>query len=592
MLSLKDYCVNYIINILKTHCNSNSSRSNNNNNNELVSNFNQLHIDSSSKSSNEEDKLKSLQLDLLSNDILEYLLSIYKNIEKCKFNNVFLYILLDCNIQTLDLSNEDNIDYSTLNFNNRKSVNSLLVLKISNLNNDSYNSNNSNSLTSTSSTTIGDDLFFINLIQPFQYLNELNLSYCTYLDGSCFKVLLNNLLNSLNILNLRGCSLFNSENLKYIGKLKLLKQIILSKTKIEAKDLNYLIDCKQLLVLKLNHCHGITRESLSYISKIESLQQLYLNHCTSLSDKDSFKSFVNSKIKLLDISYCFINDDSIGNISLNNSTQDQDNQQQQKPQFTNDLLKLQNLTSLSIRYNQLTPSFLKGLSNEKVLLSKYKKIDLRQSNFINVESCLCLYPYLCERDSELYISSNSNSRRYKLMDNKSSKVDLQELYNSYNNTTINSENQMALNKSSLRISIIEKQQHTPLILLGEDEKFQASIVKNVLERKNFDVRIATNGKTAFEMFCETPFFVLVIMDIYMPIVNGLSSIKMIRQFEKSNNRQRTPIIICSGNDQVIKSNQQHEETGGDAFISKPFRPNLVDLIIKMTSSKLAYLQAK
>eukprot|EP01132_Coremiostelium_polycephalum_P006599 gene6599-8168_t len=300
---------------------------------------------------------------------------------------------------------------------------------------------------------------------------------------------------------------------------------------------------------------------------------------------NSLKPLTQSKsIQYLDLSFCFIDDDSIGTMKTGGGSGNGQDDGGSDESYTNDLVQIPSLTSFSIRYNRLTPLFLKALTENKSMVKRLTMVDLRDSAFITPESALCLYPEMTEDTCLLYISNSNNNRRSKLVahsDQSTHLVKLRELYDSINKELSISKTQTRLNESSLRIAILEKQKHSPLILLGEDEKFQARIVKNVLERRNFDVRIASNGKTAFEMFCEIPFFALVIMDVFMPIVNGLRCIRMIRQFEKSNNRKRIPIIICSGNESAA-INCNNNDTGGDAFIPKPFRPNLVDLILKMT----------
>ena len=49
----------------------------------------------------------------------------------------------------------------------------------------------------------------------------------------------------------------------------------------------------------------------------------------------------------------------------------------------------------------------------------------------------------------------------------------------------------------MNISIIGDSR--PIVLLGEDEQFQARLVKTVLERKNFIVQVASDGITAYNI---------------------------------------------------------------------------------------------
>eukprot|EP01133_Synstelium_polycarpum_P016331 gene16331-19427_t len=338
-------------------------------------------------------------------------------------------------------------------------------------------------------------------------------------------------------------------------------ELILSKTNIGDEDIKSLTTLSKLRLLKLNNCQNISLEGVESIALLPSLTSLHLNHCPFLQRPNSIASLARAgKLVHLDLSFCFMNDQSMGTA----------------------ILEMPSLQSLSIRYNHLTPAFLKALASSPTR-TQLVALDLRESSFIVAESALCLHP--APRLTGLFISTyNRRSKHSGSGATPSGPIDLAALYRVHNNLQITVK-ATQLNQSSLRVSILEKQEHFPMILLGEDDKFQATVVKSVIERMcvGCSVTIATNGKSAFEMYCETPFFVLVMMDIFMPILDGLSSIRMIRQFERNTNRKRTPIIICSGNESSLNTNNG-EDDGGDAYVSKPFRPSLVDLIMKLTLS--------
>ncbi|KAM9955312.1 hypothetical protein ACTFIW_002370 [Dictyostelium discoideum] len=504
-------------------------------------------------------------------DLLEDILNRLKEIEHWRFNNRTLDLILDSNINYLNLRNEQGVEFN-------KIFNQLII------DNDNNSDNTSKSLyvsltklNLSFQPKIIDSLLF-KFINCFKNLKELNISYCTLVDCTTITNTYN-ISKSLVSLNLRGCSGMSSIGYKNIGKeLINLKELILSKTNITNEDLEYFKDLKCLTSLKLNHCHEISKDGLEHISKFSNLQSLFLSYCSLLQAPNSFKSLSENKsnISALTISFCLIDDLSIGTVVIN-SKKNLKGEIEEEIETTNDLVKIKSLTSLSVRLNRMTPNFLKSLSREKELLKKLKKLDLRQSGIIEEKSALLLYPYMCDLDtSELYISNNNKKSKFLC---NGGRIDLQQLYDSY--YTIESKCQVQLNRSSARLSILERQEHSPLILLGEDENFQATIVKNVLERKNFDVRIAPNGKVAYEMFCENRLFQLVIVDVFMPVVDGLRSVKLIRQYESNHQIERCPIIICSGNESVIRSGNNSQDTGGDAFVSKPFRPSLIDLVYRL-----------
>ncbi|KAI8576608.1 hypothetical protein K450DRAFT_255834 [Umbelopsis ramanniana AG] len=84
------------------------------------------------------------------------------------------------------------------------------------------------------------------------------------------------------------------------------------------------------------------------------------------------------------------------------------------------------------------------------------------------------------------------------------------------------------------------------ILLVEDNKINQNMMKRLLKMKGYEVLIADNGKLALSAF-ETKSFDLIIMDIQMPIMDGITATKEIRKLEKENAAAPIPIVGLSGN---------------------------------------------
>lgn len=110
------------------------------------------------------------------------------------------------------------------------------------------------------------------------------------------------------------------------------------------------------------------------------------------------------------------------------------------------------------------------------------------------------------------------------------------------------------------------------ILLCEDHELNIEVAKRLLESKDIIVEIAKNGQEGFEKFVKAPeyYFDAILMDIRMPILNGLEATSKIR---KINSKYATsiPIIAMSANafeEDVEKSINM----GMNAHIAKPFEP--------------------
>src|SRR6185312_4579716 len=85
----------------------------------------------------------------------------------------------------------------------------------------------------------------------------------------------------------------------------------------------------------------------------------------------------------------------------------------------------------------------------------------------------------------------------------------------------------------------------PQILVADDHPTNRRVVELILG--DFAcVRSVNDGREAVEAFAEQPFD-LVLMDIQMPVLDGVSAVSEIRRWEAEHNRPRTPIAMLTAN---------------------------------------------
>lgn len=104
------------------------------------------------------------------------------------------------------------------------------------------------------------------------------------------------------------------------------------------------------------------------------------------------------------------------------------------------------------------------------------------------------------------------------------------------------------------------------------------IVFRQLEAKGFNVTTANNGKEAVEAAKKAPrsssgersAFDVILMDQEMPMMDGNTAARAIRQFEKEKSLDRVPILGVTAN---VRGQQQDEmmESGMDDVMSKPYK---------------------
>ncbi|MFD1383690.1 PAS domain S-box protein [Rhodanobacter aciditrophus] len=118
------------------------------------------------------------------------------------------------------------------------------------------------------------------------------------------------------------------------------------------------------------------------------------------------------------------------------------------------------------------------------------------------------------------------------------------------------------------------------VLVVEDMKANLAVAQGMLGQLGVAVEVAENGQLGVEKWLElSPDIIL--MDLHMPVMDGLTAIKIIRDME-SGTGKRVPIFALTADIQP-ESMAQVEAAGGDGYISKPFkRKELLETI----SSKL------
>ncbi|MGM0530035.1 MAG: response regulator [Bacteroidota bacterium] len=106
------------------------------------------------------------------------------------------------------------------------------------------------------------------------------------------------------------------------------------------------------------------------------------------------------------------------------------------------------------------------------------------------------------------------------------------------------------------------------VLLVEDNLINQKIVVLSLKKSVKNVDVANNGKEALDKFGSVKYDII-LMDIQMPVMNGIVTTKKIRNIEKSTNTH-TPIIAITAN-ALLGDREECLEAGTDDYISKPFQ---------------------
>ena len=105
------------------------------------------------------------------------------------------------------------------------------------------------------------------------------------------------------------------------------------------------------------------------------------------------------------------------------------------------------------------------------------------------------------------------------------------------------------------------------ILVVDDEEYMHRLMRHHLARAGYEIVDARNGREAVAMALqEKPD--LIIMDVMMAEMDGLSALKELKQGEAT---RGIPIIMLTASANSV-TREQSEASGAAAFFTKPFSP--------------------
>lgn len=119
------------------------------------------------------------------------------------------------------------------------------------------------------------------------------------------------------------------------------------------------------------------------------------------------------------------------------------------------------------------------------------------------------------------------------------------------------------------------------ILIVEDERSIATLIKYNLEQAGYHTIVAYNGKEALDLVQEK-YFDFIVLDLMLPEIDGLQVCKQIREDEND-----VPILMLTA-----KSEEESKITGlksgADDYLTKPFSPKeliaRIEAILRRTDS--------
>ncbi|CAK8568519.1 unnamed protein product [Lathyrus sativus] len=186
-----------------------------------------------------------------------------------------------------------------------------------------------------------------------------------------------------------------------------------------------------------------------------------------------------------------------------------------------------------------------------------------------------------------------------MSESASSSSNKHHLYNAhawFQNGSADSSQHMVVNTTTQCVSRSSKSEVTksiskPKILLVEDNKINIMVTQSMMKQLGHNIDVVTNGAEAVRAVQRCTYD-LVLMDVCMPVMDGLQATKLIRSFEETGNwdaaknagieqslldldyetsvpsTKRTPIVAMTAN-ALSESAEECFANGMDSFVSKP-----------------------
>lgn len=124
-----------------------------------------------------------------------------------------------------------------------------------------------------------------------------------------------------------------------------------------------------------------------------------------------------------------------------------------------------------------------------------------------------------------------------------------------------------LTESSSVRSFSVPQQTSLRVLLAEDERVNSMVTKTLLSKAGYTVEVARNGLQALDAL-RAEDFDIVLMDIQMPVMDGVEATKEIRNGGAGDDKRAIPIIAVTAH-AMVGDREKFIEAGMDSYVVKP-----------------------
>jgi len=133
-----------------------------------------------------------------------------------------------------------------------------------------------------------------------------------------------------------------------------------------------------------------------------------------------------------------------------------------------------------------------------------------------------------------------------------------------------------------RVELKPTQPKKPLldltILVAEDNPINLKLIETLLSQYKLKVRTVVNGQEAVDAYGKEDNFDLVFMDIDMPVMDGITATRMIKEIDKREGREHTPVIALTAHG-LSGDKERIIDAGLDDYFPKPLDRAKLELVL-------------
>jgi len=119
------------------------------------------------------------------------------------------------------------------------------------------------------------------------------------------------------------------------------------------------------------------------------------------------------------------------------------------------------------------------------------------------------------------------------------------------------------------------------MLVADDDPAILRLIATILEKENFNVVMARDGREAYKILQSDPNFTAAILDVVMPHISGP---ELVRYMKSEERLKRIPVMMMTA-EQDPKLSSDSFSAGAIVFLPKPFTTAQLQIMLQMLIGK-------